>query len=887
LLTKLLTSLPRLFLFLVIFFNLHSGWVQGQDTIHPAQLLKDTSLIVHDTLHLSDTVLHHPSDSVKVKKTPKKNNLKSKVEYEAKDSLRVDIKEQKVYLYKQADIKYEEIDLKAGYVEINFPLKTVYAVGIKDSAGKEIQVPEFTQGVQKFKSKVMTYNYDTKRGYIQNIFTKQDEGYLHGTIVKKMENNITYLKDGWYTTCDIEDDPHYEFKFGKAKVIPGKKVITGPAYLMIAGVPVPLGIPFGYFPSRAGRRSGILVPTYGESNDRGFFLQNGGYYWAMNKYIDLYLLGDIYSHGSWAVKPRLDYKYRYHYSGSFNFSYAVNKLGAADSPDFQKTTDFDLQWIHTQDPKARPNSTFSANVNIVSENFNKYNPVNVSNNAQAYLSNTFQSSINYSTNWKNNYYLTLNFNHSQNTLTKNIDITLPSLTFSINQFYPLRQKTHIGKIRWYENISIKYNMTSENLYNTYDSLFLKKKKWWNDMQNGMQHSVPITGSFQVLKYFTWTTSIQLNDRMYLSTIRERYIPYKNGKDSLVYDTIRQFANAFDGNASTSLNTRLYGMYQFKHGPIVAIRHMVTPTVSFTYTPDFGTKTWGYTRYAVNDTNKNPQKYSIFPSNSVYGAPATTKSGVVSFALHNNLEMKVKNKKDTVTGTKKIVLIDDLAITETYDMMRDSLKWSKLNISGRTTLFKNLTINYSSIWDPYARSSKDSSGLDINKSEWEVHHRLLRLDNTQWDIGLTYTLSSDKSKKKKTTNKGTEEERKDIVEHPEYYVDFDIPWSFSLNYKFNYGKIWDEYYTRRVGMIVQTLGFNGQLNITPKWKITVNTGWDFTNGQLSFTSIDLYRDLHCWEMRFGWIPKGPQQSWNFSINVKASILQDLKLTKKKDFMDYSQ
>jgi hypothetical protein len=233
------------------------------------------------------------------------------------------------------------------------------------------------------------------------------------------------------------------------------------------------------------------------------------------------------------------------------------------------------------------------------------------------------------------------------------------------------------------------------------------------------------------------------------------------------------------------------------------------------------------------------------------------------------------------------LIDDLAITETYDMMRDSLKWSKLNISGRTTLFKNLTINYSSIWDPYARSSKDSSGLDINKSEWEVHHRLLRLDNTQWDIGLTYTLSSDKSKKKKTTNKGTEEERKDIVEHPEYYVDFDIPWSFSLNYKFNYGKIWDEYYTRRVGMIVQTLGFNGQLNITPKWKITVNTGWDFTNGQLSFTSIDLYRDLHCWEMRFGWIPKGPQQSWNFSINVKASILQDLKLTKKKDFMDYSQ
>ena len=839
---------------------------------------------MHDTLHIADTNLHRSSDSLKAKKNVKKNNLKSKVEYSAKDSLRFDIKNQKVFLYNQADIKYQDIGMKAGYVEIDFPLKTVFSIWIKDSVGKEIQDPEFTQGQQKFKSRVMTYNYDTKRGYIQNVFTKQDEGFLHGTIVKKMENDITYLKDGWYTTCDREDDPHYEFKFGKAKVIPGKKVITGPAYLMIAGVPVPLGIPFGYFPNRSGRRSGILVPTYGESNTRGFFLQNGGYYWAMNKYIDLYLLGDIYSRGSWAVKPKLDYKYRYHYSGSFSFSYADNRLGAADSPDFQKTTDFNLTWTHVQDPKARPNSNFSANVNIVSENYNKYNPIT---NVQTYLSNTFSSSINYATSWKNNYYLTLNFTHSQNTLTKNIDITLPSLTFAINQFYPLRKKNHVGKVKWFENISIKYNMLAENVYNTYDSLFLKKKAWWNEMQNGIQHSVPITGTFHVLKYFNWTTGIQLNDRMYFSTIRERYVPAKLHKDSLVTDTIRQFANAIDGNVSTSLNTRIYGMYQFKHGPIVAIRHMVTPTVSFTYTPDFGTAAWGYTRYAVNDTNKNPQKYSIFAGNTLVGAPATARSGVVSFAIHNNLEMKVKNKKDTVTGTKKIVLIDDLSLTETYDMMKDSLKWSKLNISGYTTLFKNLRVSYSSIWDPYARSSKDSSGLDINKSEWEVHHRLLRLDDTQWDLGLTYSLSSDKGKKKKSTTKGTEEEKKEIREHPDYYVDFDIPWSFSLTYKFDYGKNWNGIYTERVSTITQTLNLNGQLNLTPKWKVTVATGWDFTHGELSFTSIDLYRDLHCWEMRFGWIPKGPQQSWNFSINVKASILQDLKLTKKKDFMDYTQ
>jgi len=841
----------------------------------------DTVLLLHDTLHPADSTLHHPSDSLKVKKTTKKDNLKSKVEYSARDSLRFDIKEQKVYLFRDADIKYEDIGLKSGYVEIDFPKKTVYATGIKDSTGKEIQVPEFTQAAQKFKSKVMTYNYDTKRGYIQNVFTKQDEGYLHGTIVKKMENDITYLKDGWYTTCDREEDPHYEFKFGKAKVIPGKKVITGPAYLVIANVPVPLGIPFGYFPSKAGRRSGILIPTYGESSNRGFFLENGGYYWAMNKYIDLFLVGDIFSRGSWAVKPRINYRYRYHYSGNINFSYAVNKLGAADSPDFQKSTDFSVQWVHTQDPKARPHSTFSANVNIVSSNFNKYNPVT---NAQTYLSNTFQSSINYTTNWNNNYNLNINFSHSQNTLNKSINITLPQLSFSINQFYPLRRKEHVGKIRWYENISTRYSMDAVNQYNTVDSLIFKKKKWWNDMQNGIQHNVPITGSFHVLKYFIWTTTLQLNDRMYFSTIRKKYVPsYIPGKDSLVVDTIQHFANAFDGNASTSINTTVYGMYQFKHWPVIAIRHMVTPSVSYTYTPDFGSAAWGYYRYAENDTNKNPQKYSIFQG-SLKGSPAARKSGVVNFSLRNNLEMKVRNRKDTVTGTKKIILIENLTFSENYDMTKDSMRWSTFSIQGYTTLFKNLRVSYLSRWDPYAR---DSLGRSIRKSEWEVHRRLLRLDNTTWDLGLTYTLSSDKSNKKKTSKKGTEQERKDISDYYDYYVDFDIPWSFNLNYKFTVNKDWNSARTYRVGLVTQTLGFNGQLNITPKWKITLSTGWDFTNGQLSFTSIDLYRDLHCWEMRFGWIPKGAQQSWNFSINVKASILQDLKLNKKKDFRDYVQ
>jgi lipopolysaccharide assembly outer membrane protein LptD (OstA) len=845
---------------------------------------KDTLLHIVDSLHIADTTLHHITDSVKVKKSPKKENLKSKVEYSAKDSLRFDIKDQKVFLYKEADIKYEKIGLKSGYVEINFPLKTVYATGIKDSIGKEIQVPEFTEGTQKFKSKVITYNYDTKRGYIQNVFTKQDEGYLHGTIVKKMENNITYLKDGWYTTCDREEDPHYEFKFGKAKVIPGKEIITGPAYLMIAGVPVPLGIPFGYFPSKSGRHSGIMMPAYGESNSQGFFLTGGGYYWAMNKYVDLYILGDIYSRGSWAINPKMKYIYRYHYSGAFDIKYGVSRTGAADSPDFSKSTDFHIQWSHAQDAKARPHSTFSASVNIISENFNKTNAIT---SVPSYLSNTFQSSINYTTNWNDNYNLTLNISHSQNTLTKTIDISGPSLSFGVNQFYPFRKKNHVGKLRWYENISTKYSLDAANQYSTTDSSIFKKK-WWNEMKYGIKHSVPISATFHVLKYFNWTNSITLNDRMYFSTIRERYVKLAhpiNHQDTLLIDTVRQFANAFDGSASTSLNTRLYGMYQFKHGPIVAIRHMVSPTISFTYSPNFGSAAWGYSRYATNDTNKNPQKYSIF-SQGLYGGPATQKSGLLAFSISNNLEMKVKSKKDTVTGTKKIVLIENLTLNETYDITKDTNQWSNFTIQGYTTLFKNLRVTYGGAWDPYVR---DTSGRDTRKTELEVNQRLLRLDNTLWDLGLTYSLSSVKSKKNKTTTKGTEQERKDINDNYDYYIDFDIPWKFSLAYKFTYQKVPEKFIgeIRRIGSITQTLGFNGELNITPKWKITMTSGWDFTNGQLSFTSIDLYRDLHCWEMRFGWIPKGAQQSWNFSINVKASVLQDLKLDKKKDFRDFAQ
>jgi len=876
---------------LLIFFLLPYSQLQAQDSIRQRRLDKisfpDTLRPPSKPVSSGDTIIPAAkSDSVKKDTAatgkPAKQKLNAKVEYASKDSLRFEIKAQKVYLYKEGDIKYEDIGLKANYIEIDFPKNQVHAEGVPDSTGKPQGVPEFTQETQSFKSKVMDYNYVTKRGFINTVFTKQDEGYLHGTVVKKMENDVTYIKSGSYTTCELEENPHFAFKFNKAKIIPGKRVITGPAYMDIANVATPLVIPFGYFPNRSGQRSGILLPTYGESNNRGFYFENMGYYWAINQYMDLRIQGDIYTRGSWAIKPTYTYVKRYHFNGSMNFSYAVNIIGSQDSPDYEKSTDFRIRWTHSQDPKARPHSNFSANVNIVSNTFNKYN---LSSSTEAYLSNTFQSSINYSTNFAGKYFLNLNFNHSQNTLNKTVDITLPQIAFSVNQFYPFRRKNPVGKLRWYEQISMKYNLDAENRYNTVDSL-LFKPGWEKKMQNGIRHSFPVNATLRVLKYFNWTNAISMTDRMYFQTIRKSYVSPSPGDSIMGYyktDTVFGFANAFDASFSSSLNTRVYGMFQFKKGPLVAIRHMLTPSVTFSYTPDWGATSIGYYRYIDNDTNKtNPQKYSIF-QNGIYGGPPGQQSGMITFAISNNLEIKVRNRKDTVNGTRKIPLIDDFTIRTSYDIAKDSLRWSPITMSGRSTIFKGLTIQYSSSWDIYAR---DSLGRRINTTEWKANHRLLRLDNTSWDVGLNYTLSSDKVKGKKTPTKGSPQEQQDIIDYYDYYVDFDIPWSFSINYSFRYTKVYDNSQQTRVEKIVQTLGFSGQLNITPKWKISLTTGWDFVNGQLGYTSIDVYRDLHCWEMRFGWIPKGAQQSWNFSINVKASVLQDLKLNKKKDFRDFA-
>jgi lipopolysaccharide assembly outer membrane protein LptD (OstA) len=832
--------------------------------------------------------------------------LDAKVDYKANDSTLFDLVNKKVYLYGNAVINYDDINLQAAYIEIDFEKNEVYAKGMPDSTGKDAGVPIFKQGDQQFKSRVMRYNYKSKKGFINKVITEDGSGFLHGETVKKMEDDVVNISRGSYTTCSEEDHPHFEFRYNKSKVIPKKRIVTGPAYLVVEDVPTPLMIPFGWFPNKQGQRSGIILPTYGESKDRGFYFEGMGYYVYINDYIDFKVLGDIYTLGSWAVRPSMRYKKRYKYSGSANFTYAINITGVKETPDYSKKRDFRIQWSHKQDSKARPRSTFSADVNIVSSTLNKYNP----STAQDYLSNTFRSSIAYQTNFGGKYFLTVNAAHDQNTKTKIVNVTLPELTFSINRFNPFVSKKKIGPNKWYHNITTSYNLNAKNTVTAADSVILTPEAL-DLMKNGIKMTMPVSSPSKLLKYINWTNSLNFNDRIYFESYRKYQVEEITiqGEDTLVSyvekkDTINGFNNIFDYSFSSSLSTKIFGMIQFgKNFPVNAIRHVFTPTVSFSYRPDFSSDFWNYYDYYIDEEGAEV-KYSKYEG-ALYGGPPSGKSGLISFSFANNLEMKIRSKKDTVTGTKKMGLLDNFTINFSYDLAKDSLRWSPISLSGRTRLFKNFDISYRSQLDPYILDTNGNRRL--NQTEWSVNHRLLRLDQTNWAVSVNYRVNSKDIGKKAdkqeeappvapdieatkmgltSTGLSDDPEIEEVKLNPDQYIDWSIPWDLTFSYSFNYTAVpyYPEYNQERTETIVQTLGLSGNVSITPKWKIGFMTGWDFEANDLSYTSINIYRDLHCWEMRFSWIPKGYQQSWNFTINAKASLLQDLKLNKKKDFRD---
>ncbi len=848
-----------------------------------------------------------PADSLIIgvqRQTGSANMLDARVDYAASDSIFFNLKEQKVYLYGDADLTYGNIHLKAAYVEIDFKTNELFAKGIPDSTGVLQGNPVFTEGDQSFESKELRYNFETKRGRTVQVITEEADGFLHGNLVKIQPDKTIHVQDGKYTTCD-DPNPHFHIGFRKAKLIPEDKIITSVAFMIIEGVPLPLVIPFGFFPNKRGQASGILMPSYGEANNRGFYLENGGFYMGINDYVDLTIRGDVYSRGSWALNLGSSYRMRYRYNGNVSLGYAINVLGERDLPTYQRNRDFRVVWSHAQDPKARPNSQFRANVNAGSSQASRFNP----QSEQDYLSNTFSSSISYSATIAGKYNFSANARHSQNTINKSVDLSLPEIAFSMNRIYPFRKAERTGKMKWYEDITLTYSMNARNEIRTTDSL-LFDPQIWSQMRNGVNHAIPISYSTRVLKHFNLSTSMNYTERWYFSTIEKRWDDefYRiSGNDTIFgrekIDTVPGFKAARDFGLSSSLSTRVYGMKNFKRGPIRAIRHVVAPSVSFSFRPDFADPFWGYFNNYYNPERDQYIQYSIFEG-ALYSGPQPNRSGALGYNFTNNLEMKVRNRKDTVSGERKISLIDNFTVSGGYDLARDSLNWSDIRLSGRTRLFEKVDVSYSSSYTLYDRNA---AGNYVDRFLWDAEKRFLQLNNTSWSMSLNYNLSSKtpgggagQSGPVGLADRGSsgmsdrpdidsmEDDSADIEEIPvpgsPGQIDFSVPWSLNFSYSFNYNSRYAHAQREFDRSYVQNLSVSGNISLTPKWQVGFRTGYDFERKQVTYTSVDIRRDLHCWEMTVQWIPFGFRKSYNFTLRVKSSVLQDLKLTRRTHHLD---
>ncbi|MCR4829262.1 MAG: hypothetical protein K5864_07365 [Bacteroidales bacterium] len=810
-----------------------------------------------------------------------KDAIDAIITYKAKDSVAFELKNKRAFLYNEGDIQYDKMTLQANSVMVDFDKQTLTARGTvatadsaaADSTGGYLGRPVFKQGSDEYMADTIVYNYNTGKGIISGVITQEGDGYLHGDKIKKINDSVMYLSSGQYTTCNYAH-PHFAINFTHSKLIANDKILTGPAYVTVEDVPTPLALPFAFFPLTKDRASGIIMPSYGWMTGRGYYLKDGGYYFAINDYLDLALLGELYTNLSWSAEVKSNYYKRYKYKGYFDVRYGITKTGIrGDTNTFQQYSDFKVAWRHDQDSKANPVSRFSADVNLISRNYNRN-----TTNSNDYFNSTTTSSVSYTTSLFGMLNLSLAANESYNVQTGLMNIKLPSVSLSTNTIYPLRRKNPSGSYRWYENISLSYVLNGSNNITTQDTNLLKKTIF-NEMQYGVSHSVPITSSVKVLKFFNWTNSLSYNARWHWSTIRKDI----DSTGTLVIDTVQGFRANREVAFNSSLSTRIYGMFNFKYGPLKALRHVVNPSVSFNFRPDFGSAKLGYWQQ-YTDTTGYVHRYSIFEQ-SLYGGPADGRSGQIGFSIGNNLEAKVKPLRDTTDELKKVMLIENFTIAMNYDLARDSLNWSNLSLNGRTTLFKKLVINYSGSFSPY---EIDTLGNKHNEFLWHTRKKLFLLNQSTWSTQFSFSLNNNTFKKGVKQN-GTVVQP--ILMSPYdrdnglfmgTYADFSVPWNLSVSYTLSYVSTYDAARFNIASKATHSVNISGNMTLTDNWRVAVTTGYDFTNKGLSYTSIDIYRDLHCWEMRFNWVPFGYYKSWNFAINIKAGSLKDVKYEKRQNY-----
>jgi hypothetical protein len=839
-------------------------------------------LIFKDSIGISPAPMRSDSvayrDSVKAARLDslkKTADLKSKVQYKAKDSIAFDIQNRFLYLYGDVLLEYEDITLKAEKIWIDWGTTTMFAEGIQDSTGKWVGQPVFEEGDQTYNAEALAFNFNTRKGRILGGRTQQDDNFVLGDSIKRNPDNSYFIRSGKITTCNLED-PHFYIFSDKMKVIPNDKIITGRVNMVVEKVPVPLVLPFGFFPNKKGKKSGILMPSYGNDATRGFFLRDGGYYLGLNDYVDLSLRGDIFSYGSYRVNATSRYNWNYHFNGSLDVKYAMNNSGEKTDLNYSESRDFFVVWRHDQ--KIGNTSRLSSDVNLGSSNFLKLNSLNTND----IVTNQLMSNVAWSKTFANTpWSMNARLGHQQNTNTKAISLEMPSIGINRGRTFPFKRKSGGGKERFYEKIGYSYSAQALNRINTFDSL-LFKPGFEKGFQNGIRHTIPVSMNLKALKYVTVSPGLNFNEYWYLSEVRDRWQDgfvdtgevYRPGR--VVKDTINQFLSGRDFSASVTASTRIYGMFPFPSKRQRIIRHTFTPNVGYTFKPDFSKEGWGYFYKVQQDSIGTMRTVSRF-ADRINGGPSAGEQQQLSFGFLNLLEMKYWSQKkgqDTLVSkpeSKKLTLLDNFGMQGNYNFAADSLNLSPLNFSARTVLLNNLlNVNLTAVMDPY---QQDASGRKINQLRWEKDRKPGYITTSNLAISTSFRSKKEKARvKPKNLDPALLAE---IERNRELYADFNIPWSLNLSYNLLYNR----QNINQNSTLNQSVQIGGDLNLTEKWKIRVTTGYDFVAKDVTLTQFNIMRDLHCWEAAFSWTPFGTRKFYMLTINAKSSTLQDLKLTKQ--------
>lgn len=881
--------------------------------------LKDSLLLPDATNTRSGRGLRYDStaiDTTAADSAKRKPGIDAPVDYECTDSLVYDAETRLVHLYGKAQVKYMDMTLNAAKITMNMDSSMVRAAGERDTAGILQDKPVYSQGSDNYHSELMAFNFKTKKGYITNVETTQGDGFMQSQHSKRAADGTLYLEHAKYTTCDAKH-PHFYIALSRAKVRPGKESVFGPAYLVVADVPLPLAVPYGFLPFNKKYSSGFIMPSYGDETSRGFYLRDGGYYFAINDYMDVKALGEIYTKGSWGLSAETNYRKRYRYNGNFYISFLRTVDGEKNMPDYAVTKSLKVQWTHSKDAKASPNTTFSARVNFASENYERSNLESMYN-PLAYTQSTRASSVSFSHTFPS---IGLNIagstNLTQSLRDSSVSMTLPDLSISLNRFYPFRRKHQAGKERWYEKISMSYTGSLSNSINTKeDKLF--KSNLVKDWRNGMQHRIPIDATFQVFKYINISPQFSLRDIMYTNRVMRSW---DETTQKEVADTTYGFYNLYDWSLGVSANTTLYGFYKpwrkLFGDKIIAVRHVFKPSVSFSYAPDFTSSHYGYQRtYVKTDANGEVSTVTYSPySGGIYSYPSGTKQGMITMSVSNNVEMKVKSDRDT-TGERKISIIDELYGALSYNMAAETRPWSNLNTRIRLKLTKNYTFSMAAVFATYAYAfDKNGRVVTSDRTEWS-YGRFGRFQGMSQNLSYTFnnetlsklfsrrsdrsTASNDETDTDTDTDaedanidpdlrnakKGGKQKKQKAKVDEDGYLRFSLPWSFTVSYGISMAEDRSKQINvRRMRYpysFTQTMNFSGNLRIAEGWNISFTSGYDFNYHELSMTTASVSRDLHCFEMSCSVVLR-PYSSFNFTFRARANELADaLKWDKRSSY-----